>query len=189
MPQGLQGVIQAMIDLPHELGADSYAASVEKDRLQIKLNRHAISFAAEAAAEYEMPEEALLKIGRINGAAEANGEKHNAEYAAHLDGLAEEYTALDAADAADYRFSFYRSGLFMPGAVLLQPALYIRCLADGLAKSWSDNFQLFEYSPALSFARSGGCWQVKTPNGSVTPAYHSGCQWPCGIPLGFLRTG
>ena len=158
-----------MIDLPHELGADSYAASVEKDRLQIKLNRHAISFAAEAAAEYEMPEEALLKIGRINGAAEANGEKHNAEYAAHLDGLAEEYTALDAQQMQQITgSSFYRSGLFMPGAVLLQPALYIRCLADGLAKSWSKHFQLFESSPALGFARSGGCWQVKTPNGSVT---------------------
>ena len=95
-----------------------------------------------------MPEEALLKIGRINGAAEANGEKHNAEYAAHLDGLAEEYTALDAQQMQQITgSSFYRSGLFMPGAVLLQPALYIRCLADGLAKSWSKHFQLFEYSP------------------------------------------
>lgn len=158
-----------MIDLPHELGADSYAASLDKDKLQIKLNRHALGFAEEASQEYGMPDEAFQKIGRINGAVNPNGEKHNAEYAAHLTHLGEAFTPLDATEM--HRItgsSFYQSGLYMPGAALLQPALYIRSLGDGLRETWQKYFTLYENSPAIKFEKTAGCWKVHTPKGSVS---------------------
>lgn len=158
-----------MIDLPHELGADSYTASLHKDQLQIKLNRHAIAFAEDAKSEYEMPEEALQKIGRINAAVNPNGEKHNTEYAAHLGNLGEKFTTIDAQQMKEITgSSFYSSGLFMPGTALLQPALYIRSLADGLSQSWQKHFHLFENSPAIKFEKQGTSWKIHTPKGSVT---------------------
>ncbi len=158
-----------MIDLPHELGADSYAASEEVDKKQITLNRHAQDFALQAAAEYEMPAEAVQKIGRVNGAVNARGQHHNDDYAAHLEHLGESFTKLSASEMAEMTGSdYYRSGLFMPGAVLLQPALYIRALAEGVTQKTSLPVQLFEQSPALHFEKQGEGWLVKTPKATIT---------------------
>ena len=157
-----------MIDLPHELGADGYAASQEVDKKQITLNRHAQDFALQAADEYEMPAEAVQKIGRVNGAVNARGQHHNDEYAAHLAGLGESFTKLSAYEMAEITGSdYYRSGLFMPGAVLLQPALYIRALAQGVARQASQPIQLFEQSPALQFEKQAESWLVKTPKATI----------------------
>ena len=157
-----------MIDLPHELGADGYAASQEVDKKQITLNRHAQDFALQAADEYEMPAEAVQKIGRVNGAVNARGQHHNDEYAAHLAGLGESFTRLSADEMAEMTGSdYYRSGLFMPGAVLLQPALYIRALAQGVARQASQPIQLFERSPALQFEKQADSWLVKTPKATI----------------------
>ena len=115
-----------MIDLPHELSGDGYAGSAEGDRLQISLNRHAQDFARSCAVEYEMPAEAVSPIGRINGAVNARGEAHNNAYAAQLETLGEAHTKLSAAEMTEMTGTgTYRSGLFLPGAVMLQPALYI----------------------------------------------------------------
>src|SRR5262245_6706148 len=41
-----------MIDLPHELSSENYAGELAHDLKQIRMNRAAIEFAAEAVAEY-----------------------------------------------------------------------------------------------------------------------------------------
>ena len=157
-----------MIDLPHELAADGYAGSAETDRKQITLNRHALAFAQAAAAEYDMPAEAVAAIGRVNGAVNARGAAHNDDYAAKLDHLGERYERLDTEAIAQMTGThFYRSGLFLPGAVMLQPALYIRALAAGLACHGTRPVQIFENSPAISFTQRTGGWEVRTPQAVI----------------------
>ena len=158
-----------MIDLPHELSGNGYAGSAEGDRLQISLNRHAQAFAKSCAVEYEMLAEAVSQIGRINGAVNARGEAHNDAYAAQLASLDEDYTKLSAAEMKEFTGTdAYRSGLFMPGAVMLQPALYVREMAAGLTGRESSPISIFEVSPATAFSRQGEGWQVTTPKATIT---------------------
>lgn len=154
-----------MIDLPHELSSEDYTSSIDRDLWQIRLNREAISFARDAAEEYEMPEEAVDACGRINGAADENGLKHNREYAEHLKNLGEAFEELDAKSMKAVTGSdFYSTGLYMPGTCLLQPALYIRGLADGL----QSKVAFYENTPAFSMEKQGQDWQVKTPQGKIS---------------------
>ena len=158
-----------MIDLPHDLGNETYASALEVDRKQIMLNRHAISFARSAIEEFGMPEEAATPTGRINGATGEAGEHHNRSYGDHLDNLGEAYEMLDADEMERITGStFYTSGMFLPGAVLLQPALYITQLAAGIDRCYGKHIHLYEQSPVLSYERQGSDWHVKTPSGTVT---------------------
>lgn len=157
-----------MIDLPHELSRDGYAGSAEGDRLQITLNRHAQDFARAASVEYEMPAEAVDPIGRVNGAVNVSGETHNTEYAAQLDHLGEGYKRLDAAEMTELTGSdFYSSGLFLPGAVMLQPALYVREMAAGLTGKQTHPVTIHEASPATGYERQGDSWLVTTPKAKI----------------------
>lgn len=157
-----------MIDLPHELGGDSYVSSVDHDKQQIALNRKAQDFALSVAQDYEMPAEAVQKCGRINAAVNASGQRHNLEYAAHLDRLGEAYTHYSEQDMQQITgSSFYSAGLFMPGTIMLQPALYITRLAEGITASMANRVRLFENSPALELLRDGTGWVVTTPKGRV----------------------
>ena len=157
-----------MIDLPHELGGDSYVSSVDHDKQQIALNRKAQDFALSVAQDYEMPAEAVQKCGRINAAVNASGQRHNLEYAAHLDRLGETYTHYSEQDMQQITgSSFYSAGLFMPGTIMLQPALYITRLAEGITASMANRVRLFENSPALELLREGTGWVVTTPKGRV----------------------
>ena len=157
-----------MIDLPHELGDDGYAGDTEFDRLQIQLNRHAQAFAKANAAEYGMPDEVVNPVGRVNGAVNAHGKQHNDEYAAHLDQLGEAYSHMSARDMKEMTGTdFYSSGLFLPGAVMLQPALYMRTLADGLVTKHDHPIHLFEQSPAMSFEQQNHSWVIETPKATI----------------------
>ena len=157
-----------MIDLPHELGDDGYAGAIEADLKQIALNRHAQAFAKANAQDYDMPAEAVNPVGRVNGAVNANGKKHNDDYATHLDTLGEAYQHMSASEMKEMTGSdFYSSGLFLPGAVMLQPALYIRHLAQGLTHKQSHPITLFEQSPALAFEQQTGSWLVETPKARI----------------------
>ena len=158
-----------MIDLPHELSGDGYAGNADGDRLQINLNRHAQGFAKACAVEYDMPAEAVSQTGRMNGAVNARGEAHNASYAAKLAALDEDYTKLSAAEMKEMTGTdIYRSGLFLPGAVMLQPALYVREMAAGLTGRETSPVSIFEASPATAFTRQGESWQVTTPKATIT---------------------
>lgn len=154
-----------MIDLPHELGADSYAASKQADKMQIKLNRQAQAFARACSEQYEFPEEAVRATGRINGAVNRRGQAHNSHYARHLDALDEAYTILSGDDMKKITGTdYYQSGLFLPGAVMLQPALYIRSLAEGITHKETRPAVIYEDSPAINFEQQGESWIVRTPS-------------------------
>ncbi|MDA1035226.1 MAG: FAD-binding oxidoreductase, partial [Proteobacteria bacterium] len=157
-----------MIDLPHELGSGSYQDTIERDKLHVKLNRYALDFALNVSKEYEMPKEAADPVGRINSYVNKSGKNHNQEYSKHLDQLGEKYKELSASDMKEVTGSdFYSGGLFLPGCLMLQPALYISKLAEGISNQYQDNFNLFENTPALEFQNSDNEWIVKTPKAKI----------------------
>ena len=157
-----------MIDLPHELGSGTYQDTIERDKLHIKLNRYALDFAKDAVKEYNMPDEAADPAGRINGVVNSNGEKHNEEYSKHLDKLGEKYKKLSSSDMKDITgSSFYKSGLFLPGCLMIQPALYISKLAEGISKHHQERFNIYEHSPAIKIEKDNDTWVVTTPKGSI----------------------
>ncbi|MEM6887200.1 MAG: FAD-binding oxidoreductase [Pseudomonadota bacterium] len=153
-----------MIDLPHELTSSDYAGPGD-DKAQIVLNRSAIAFARSAVEEFGIPADYFDPAGKVNGAAGAGAQAQNISYAAHLNALGEAHEMLDARDMTELTGSqYYQSGLFTPGTVMLQPAGYVRGLAQGLAQQ----IAVHEGSPATSIAPSGADWQVVTPLGAVT---------------------
>ncbi len=154
-----------MVDLPHNLNSDDYGGSLDDDRTQIAQNRSAIEFAAESAEEYALPREAFDPRGKINAAATDKGLGHNAAYARHLDALGERHETLDeAAMRALTGTAYYKGGLFTPGAAILQPAMFVRGVAAGLAAKVA----IHEESPVTELQRTGADWRAVTPVGAVT---------------------
>ena len=154
-----------MIDLPHDLASDSYQGAADSDLQQIAMNRAAIAFAAEAAAELGMPAEAFAQSGKVNAAATAKGAAHLLDYARHLENLGEPCTPLDAKAMRDLTgTSYYQQGLFTPGAAMVQPAMFVRAAAAGAA----GGVDLYELSPVTALSRIGSDWCATTPNGAVT---------------------
>ncbi len=154
-----------MIDLPHDLASDDYAGAGD-DRVMIALNRQAIAFARAAVEQYGIDPNFFDPAGKVNGAASAAGHAHNVSYAQHLETLGETSEMLDPQQMLDLTGSrHYRSGLYTPGTVMLQPAGYIRGLAAGLV---GDGVGLYENSAVTGFEKQGGAWQVRTQRGSVS---------------------
>ena len=157
-----------MIDLPHDLASDDYGGQLENDRKTIEQNRYAISFAKEAVEALQLPKECFKESGKINGAATPKGIRHNNDYSKHLSKLGEKYELLDALSMRNITGSnYYKGGLFTPGTVMIQPALYIRALGE---KMLSNRVTLYESSPVEELNKAGSDWQAKTPNGLVTAA-------------------
>ncbi len=154
-----------MIDLPHDLSSDNYGGDADHDRAQIRANRAAIDFALETAEAYGLPPEAITRCGKINAAASPRGMQHNADYAAHLASLGEAHEVHDAATMRRITGSdWFRGGLFTPGAAMIQPAMFVRGVAAGLA---TDRVAIHENSPVTGLERMGGVWTARTPRGSV----------------------
>ena len=59
---------------------------------------------------------------------------------------------------------FYAEGIYSPHCYLVQPAALIRGLVNRLPSSIS----VYENSPALLVRKSGGDWNVQTPEGNLT---------------------
>lgn len=154
-----------IIDLPHEVSSEDYGGdSLQKSRDHILLQRRAIALATEVAAEQGWGEDVFDPCGRYSIAMTPEGDKHIAEYAAQLVRLGEEHTVLDARGIAEVTGSqAFTSAIYMPGTVIVQPAAYIRGMADSLKAPT----HIFERTPALSFESAGGGWLVNTPEGSV----------------------
>ncbi len=154
-----------MIDLPHNLVSETYAGALDEDRMQTAINRSAIDFARQAAAEYDMTGETFVVSGKINAAASAKGMKHNLAYAQHLATLGEQHELLDARQMREVCGSpYYRSGLYTPGTAMLQPAMFVRSMAAGLV---AQGVKIFEKSPAMQLQRTAGIWTAKTVSGSI----------------------
>ncbi len=155
-----------MIDLPHDLASENYSGGLEADIAQTSDNRRAIAFAAEMARDFGLSEEAFVISGKINGAASAKGDRHNRDFAAHLRRMGEACDLLDAASMRERTGTdYYTSGLFTPGAAMIQPALFVREVARGLR---SNRLSIFEQSPVTALRRTGADWVAETPQGRVT---------------------
>ncbi len=156
-----------MIDLPHALASGSYGGENSQDLRNIRMNRAAIAFAAECAQSFGFADEAFEPCGKINAAASRVGLEHNTSYARHLEALGEPFETLDAGAMRGICGSdYYQAGLKTPGTAILQPALYIRSLADALVEQVG--CQLFEDSALLELSREGERWLATTAAGSVT---------------------
>lgn len=155
-----------MIDVPHNLSSGEYAGdSAESTSLEIARNRQAIGFARSAAEEYGMSARTFNPSGKINASATERGIHHNASYARSLAQIGEAFTLFDAAQMKEITGSdYFHDGLWTPGAVMIQPAQYIRDLAAGL----SDKIDIYEHSPVRELNRTGALWKARTPQGSVT---------------------
>jgi len=154
-----------MIDLPHNLGAADYVGQLENDIRQIKLSRHAIEFARDAAEQYQMPKEAFDVAGKVNAAATQTGLKHNQEYAAHLTRLGESHEILDQDQMHEICGSrYYLGGLYTPGNGVIKPGMYFSSFARGLHQS---DIDIFVHSPVTRLAKVGSVWRLETPQGSI----------------------
>ncbi|MGO7989798.1 NAD(P)/FAD-dependent oxidoreductase [Rhizobium leguminosarum] len=154
-----------MIDVPHTLSSSEYSSGgLDATRLEMEQNRSAIAFAKQAAEEYGMSRETFDPAGKINAAATARGLKLNQSFGESLTGAGEKHSYLDAADMREITGTeFYRGGIYTPGAVLIQPADYIRSFAQGL----SGRVDIFERSPVTSLKRENGTWIATSPRGKV----------------------
>lgn len=152
-----------MIDLPHNLASQNYSGGANDDLAQIKANRHAIAFAIKAKEEFGFSKEAIIQSGKINAAATSKGNKHNLTYASHLADIGEHGELLDRKQMSEICGSdYYRSGLYTPGTAMLQPALYVRELAAGLA---AKGLKIYENSPVNLMSKEGRGWKIRTPKG------------------------
>lgn len=153
-----------MIDLPHELNSDNYAGGRDEDLNQIAMNRAGIDFAAEAAEEYGLSD-SFARCGKYHGAATGRGLKALQAFEAHLDALGEPYTTLDAAQMKEIvGTGFYLGGAFTPGAAMIQPAAYIRGVAEGLAR----HVEIYEESPVTAIESNGSSHMLTCPSGRIS---------------------
>jgi glycine/D-amino acid oxidase-like deaminating enzyme len=155
-----------MIDLPHNLTAGEYSPGdgAESTKQEIAHNRFAIAFATVAAAEYGMARSTFDPCGKVNAAATARGEKLNADFTRSLARMGEPFENLDAKAMRELTgTSYYASGLHTPGAVMIQPAVYIRTFAAAL-QTVAD---IYENSPVVGLRREGKLWAARTPHGTV----------------------
>ncbi|MEF0942201.1 NAD(P)/FAD-dependent oxidoreductase [Rhizobium sp. BR 362] len=155
-----------MIDVPHNLSSGEYSVADEQStKEEIRHNRLAIAFAADVAAEYGLSGETFDPSGKINAAASDRGLGLNENYRKSLEKIGEDYRVLDADQMREMTGShYYRGGLYTPGAVMIQPADYIRGLARGLRSKVG----LYEHSPVLELSREGKVWKARSNRGSVS---------------------
>ena len=154
-----------MIDLPHDLTSADYGGGLDADLDQTQDNRLGIAHASQMATEYLLSDEAFIVSGKINGAATAKGQAHNENFAKHLTAMGEPYESFDAKQMREITgSSYYQEGLFTPGTAMIQPAMYIRGVAEGLGQ---DGVTIFENSPVTAL-NNNGSWVVETPHGQVS---------------------
>ena len=151
-----------MIDLPHELNSASYAGGRAGDLKQIRMNRTAMDFARKMSQEYDLGA-VFNPCGKYHGVAGASGLKALGIFSSHLQALGEPCTRLDRADMKRITGSdFYRGGLHTPGAVIIQPAAFVRGVAEGLRHK----VDIYEDSPVVRI-ETGAEHCVSTVKGKV----------------------
>ena len=154
-----------MVDLPHDLASADYGGALDSDLRQTRENRHAIAFAADMARDFGLSREAFDPSGKINAAATDAGARHNRAFGAHLQRMGEAFEMLDSTAMREVTgLKFYRSGLYSPGAVILQPALFVRGVAAGLTDS---GVKIHENSPVVALDKEGE-WRATCKGGQVT---------------------
>lgn len=157
-----------IIDLPHEVSSDDYSGQGSSQRKHdIKVHRTAIALATQLAEEMGWGKEVFNPCGKYNVAMSSKGDEHVTSYARQLDSIHEPYTLLNGKEIAEVTgTTSFTSAIYTPGTVMIQPAAYVR----GLAESLPATFTLYENTPAVSFDSTPKGCLVKTPNGSISAA-------------------
>lgn len=152
-----------MIDIPH---FSSMVGARNNDvRRKIEMNRAAIEFAAKIASELEIPAGVFDRRGVILGASTKRGLDANRDYASQMDAIGEPYEHFDAAAMAEMcGTDYYTDGILSPGSAMIQPAAYVRSLAQWVSRSAA----IYENTPAIRYSNVQNGWRVETPKGSVT---------------------
>ncbi len=157
-----------MIDLPHVLTSNNYSGAINSDKSDIKLNRAGIDYAMAAKNDFNFSDETIALSGKINGAVTQKGRAHNEDYANYLTHLSEPFDVLDRRAMKKLTGSdVYLNGIFTPGTAMIQPALFIRGLAQAIE---NQNVVLYEGSPAVEVRKQRGGWCIQCPNGRVSCA-------------------
>ncbi len=157
-----------IIDLPHEVSSEDYGGdTTTKSREAIEISRTAIRLASTVAQEQGWGRDIFDPCGRYSVAISDEGDRHLVDYADGLAKIGEPYQLLNAREIADVTGTdTYTSALFTPGTIMVQPAAYIRGLADSLREP----VRLYEQTPAVKIESVGSGWLVRTPQGSVSAA-------------------
>lgn len=154
-----------MIDVPHNLSSSNYSNNLSNDRDQIEMNRHAIRFATEAIAEFDLDPKLIQPVGKVNAASTKKGARLIEGYVCHLQRLEEDYQIYDeAAMEALTGCAFYQRGVLTPGTSLIQPAGYISAIALSLSKA---GVRIFENSPVVELTMCKNGYHIKTPQGQI----------------------
>ncbi|MDB9957822.1 FAD-binding oxidoreductase [Oceanospirillaceae bacterium] len=168
-----------MIDLPHTLNSHSYTTHAQTDHNMIAFNRSGIAYAKSVVEEHNIACD-WSETGKIHGATSATGSKSLLAYGKGLETLNEPFSLLSKQQMQDMTgLSYYHSGVFTPGTVMMQPAAFVQGCADHLP----DNVSLYENTPVTEYVwgsvsgKKGKPSQspikphvLKTPHGQITTA-------------------
>ncbi len=155
-----------MIDLPHDISSDSFSDdATARTKQDITINRTAIAFARNLAEEHGWDRSIFDSCGKYSFATGKKGDDHLIDFSKQLIGLSENHTLLNAEESQAITGSTaFTSGLFTPGAMMIQPAAYIRAFAEAIQKT----VKIHERSPVISINREQDAWTIKTPKGSLS---------------------
>ncbi|RVD42239.1 MAG: FAD-binding oxidoreductase [Mesorhizobium sp.] len=154
-----------LIDLPHDISSGNFGAdAVAKSHNEILIARTAIQHYARLAEEHGWDEDVFDPSGKYSLAMTDAGTEHLEAYSLQLKSLGEPNQLLSASEVEDVTGTrSYKSGLFTPGAVMVQPTALVRAIAD----VFQEPLRLYERTPALAIESSSiGC-TVKTPKGEI----------------------
>lgn len=128
------------IDLPHDIGAPDYIGDLATARMSLKLNLRAQELLKQLIAEHAIDCQ-IQPSGKYQASVEPKGIAVLEAYRRGLDKLGQAYEVIGAQDLPEHIGThFYKSGLYTPGTLLLQPA----ALVKGLAQSLPANVTLYE---------------------------------------------
>lgn len=154
-----------LIDLPHDISSSNFGVDgVTKSRKDILVARTAIQHYARLAEENDWDRAIFDPSGKYSVAMTATGADHLAAYSSKLKSLGEPHQLLAGKEIAEITGTrSFKSGLFTPGTVMVQPAALVRAVAD----LFQEPVKLFERTPALSIQTSSSGCIVTTPKGEV----------------------
>lgn len=154
-----------LIDLPHDISSSNFGVdAATKSHNEILVARAAIQHYARLAEMNGWDKDVFDPSGKYSVAMTDAGTDHLAAYSLKLKSFGEPNQVLSAAEIEDVTGTrSFKSGLFTPGAVMVQPTALVRAIAD----LFQEPVELFERTPALSIETSPSGCTVKTPKGEV----------------------
>lgn len=128
------------IDLPHDIGAADYIGDPVTAKMNLELNRFAQNMITSLITTHGFDCQ-IERAGKYQAAVEMKGLRVLEAYRSGLDKLEQPYEIIESEELPSHLgTSFYRRALFTPGTMLLQPASFVKGLADSLPP----NVSLFE---------------------------------------------